>query len=161
MCPEDGNYDSCEIADGYVKIVGKSNSKMKVNSQKHNKLDFKPIGIVNDTRNLELQVPNPGSLVQAPRSTSSGIFFSLVTYLKKLQAKGVEYAFVNQYLRAEFKALGDNNPMGVGFISDALTFDPRQDPPKDYPDIFTALKQMPSSIDLTSLAGIISGLDTF
>ena len=108
-------------------------------------------------------MPAPASspLVNAPRNTSSGIFFTLVTYLKKLQAKGVEYSFVNQYLRAEFKALGDDNPMGVGFISDMLTFDPRQDTPKDYPDIFTALKQVPSGIDWTSLGAIISGLDTF
>lgn len=130
-CPRDGNYDSCEIInDGRSQYV-------------------KVVGRTVKT------VPK----VAAARKTPAGAYLALVSYLKKNQENGIDYAYINQYFRAEFEKLGDDNPMGMGFMSEILTYDPRHDSVKDYSDIFAALKQAPKSLDWTQMWGIIDGLN--
>ena len=97
--------------------------------------------------------------VDATRKTSGGIFLALITRLKKYQSNGIDYSYLNQYFRAEFKNLGDNDPMGLGYIAEILTYDPRNDDIKSYSDIFTALNKCPSSLDWSNLYDIIEGLN--
>lgn len=99
--------------------------------------------------------------VEAARKTPGGTFLTLISYLKLLQSRGIDYVYVNQYLLAEFKALGDDNPMGVGYIAEMLTYDPRNDPAKDYVDVLNVLKTAPQSMDWTQIWDIIDGLKTF
>jgi len=173
-CPEDGNFDSCEIIkngnSSYIRIISKS-SKTK-NIVTHAPPITEPMGTSSITKhenidNAKLSV-NSNKVqnskpykVGASRKTAAGSLLTLISYLKLLQTRNIEYVYVNQYLRSEFKALGDTNPMGIGYIAEMLTYDPRLDTPKDYPDILAILKTAPSSLDWNQIWDIIDGLKTF
>jgi len=135
-CPIDHDYDSCQIVgignSSYVKIVATSSNKKNFSSS--------------------------SLKVEAVRKTPGGTFFALVRYLKENQTAGIPYSIINQYLVQEFNTLGDSNPMGVGFISEILTYDPRHDSPKDYEDVLKSLETAPKSLDWTQVWGIIDGL---
>jgi hypothetical protein len=97
--------------------------------------------------------------VQATRKTNAGTLLALITRLKKFQASGIDYSYLNQYFRAEFGASGNTDPMSYGYMSEILTYDPRQDTAKTYTEIYDALNKAPSSLPWAQIYDVIEGLN--
>ena len=92
------------------------------------------------------------------RKTRGGSYLGLVQGIRENEKEGIQYSVLNKYFRDEFKKISDRNPMGIAFVIDILTYDPRNDPAKTYTQVYAALDQLPSSIDLTEMYDIIEGL---
>lgn len=91
------------------------------------------------------------------RKTNAGVKLAFIARLKKLEAAGISYAAVNEYLRSEMSSVGSS--FGLSYISDMLTYDPRNDEAKTYAEAHQALLKIPASVDWSSLYGVVEGMD--
>lgn len=102
--------------------------------------------------------------VQAPRfpvearKTKAGARLALIRRLTEHQTKGVPYSAINAYFLKEFEDAGAIDQIGTGFIVDMLTYDPKNDPPKDYPGVLATLSTSSGNLDWLQFWDIIDGL---
>ena len=140
-CPIDGEYDSCVVEHGYVKIVGKSRPVIEKKSE---------------TRPIVAPTAPKKSFPVAARKSKAGAVLALLRRLKMHEDKGIPYSTINSYFRSEFKAGGDSSPFGM--FTDMLTYDPRSDPPKNYAQVYVSIQQYSESLDWMALWDVIDGL---
>jgi hypothetical protein len=74
------------------------------------------------------------------------------------QAKGVPYSAINAYFRKELNDAGMDDNMATSFIVDMLTYDPRNDQPKDYPGVLAALQNSSENYNWLPFWDIVDGL---
>ena len=84
---------------------------------------------------------------------SASIVLNFEAKLRKMQGKGVPYVSVNQYLRSTLK----EDQIGLFDLRELMTYG-RGEPEKTYADAYTALRQIPGSIDMTGLYNVVDGL---
>lgn len=130
-CPLKGDFAVCEIRDGYTFAIPKKK----------------------DPRSR-------GQFKVESRKTDAGTYLLLITKLKQMETKGVDYSALNKYFRAEFGAAEDANPLGMGYVISLLTYEPRQGAPKSYSDVFEALERAPSSLKWLEIWDVVDGIPT-
>lgn len=92
------------------------------------------------------------------RKSKAGARLALIRRLTEHQTKGVPYSAINAYFKKEFDDLGATDSMTGGFIVDMLVYDPRNDAPKDYPEVLAALNASSANLDWLQFWDIIDGL---
>ncbi len=92
------------------------------------------------------------------RKTKPGAYIALVRRIKEHEKEGIPYSFLNKYFRGEFGKTDNMNPMGIGYASELLTYDPRYDDVKTYSQVLDALGKAPESLDWLQLWDIIEDL---
>jgi len=93
--------------------------------------------------------------VSLKRSNAGALLF-LIRNLKKLEEDGVDYYAINQYFRDEL--LNKSSSMIGAYIVEILTYDPRDNTPKSYADVYAALRKAPSSLNWLEIWDVIDGL---
>ena len=92
------------------------------------------------------------------RKTKPGAYIALIRRIKEHEKEGIPYSVLNKYFRGEFGKTDSMNPMGIGYASEILTYDPRHDTPKTYTQVIDALQKAPESLDWMQLWDVIEGL---
>ena len=149
-CPFGGEYDVCRVENGYTRYVGKSSSVELPKATQ-----TAPQRAPRAMAQVESRGTASGHLVEARRSRA-GAVLALIRRLKKHEDQNIPYSTINSYFRTEFKAGGDSSPFGM--FTDLLTYDPRNDSPKTYAQVYTSINQYAESLDWLSLWDVIDGL---
>lgn len=164
-CPIKGKFELCEKHQGsegnYVrvrptasmsKITSGSSKGQRMKVQRNQGPQKAPSGTDSFAQSSEFKV-------EATRKTSPGVKLAFIARLKKLEQAGVPFSAVNEYLRAELGTGSTMNPLGLGYVVEMLTYDPRNDSPKSYTEAQEALAKIPSSMDWGSLYEIVEGMN--
>jgi hypothetical protein len=134
-CPPHGSYSVCERVTvggaGYTYVRGQVADKIETSAVK----------------------PYDRLKVEALGKDTPSILLNLEVRLRRLQEKGIPYSTINRYFRA---ALNDDQ-IGLFNLKEMLTYG-RGEPEKGYSDAFTALSQIPSSINMSWLYSIVDGM---
>jgi hypothetical protein len=102
----------------------------------------------------EVAAPAPERLeTQAMLKNTASIVINFEAKLREAQAKGIPYASINQYLRATLSA----DQVGLFNLRDLMTYG-RGESEKTYSDAYTALRQIPGTIDMSGLYSVVEGL---
>lgn len=101
---------------------------------------------------------SPSRPIVEARKSAAGTRLALIRRLIQSQSKGVPYSAINAYLRKELNDAGMSDNMSTSFIVDMLTYDPRNDTPKDYPGVLTALSNSSGNYDWLPFWDIVDGL---
>lgn len=84
---------------------------------------------------------------------TASIVINFEAKLRRAQEKGIPYSSINQYLRATLK----EDQIGLFDLRELMTYG-RGEPDKTYSDAYIALRQIPSSIDMSGLYNVVDGL---
>lgn len=90
---------------------------------------------------------------KAMLKNTASIVINFEAKLRRAQEKGIPYSSINQYLRATLK----EDQIGLFDLRELMTYG-RGEPDKTYSDAYIALRQIPSSIDMSGLFTVVDGL---
>ena len=109
---------------------------------------------------VEHRIPQSGQsdFLAGMKRTTPSVKFAFYRTLKKCEKEGMPYSMINSYLRGELGSAHNNNPMGMGYILEMLTWDPRHDPAKTYAEAYQFLERQSSSLDWSHLYDVVEGM---
>lgn len=155
LCRRVGASDVCEKrkvgGSSYTYVLGQSDDQPTAHQVDQ------PVTRIVPTREVKTTRQTNRPLVEA-RKTAAGTRLSLIRRLIQSQAKGVPYSAINAYFRKELNDAGMDDNMATSFIVDMLTYDPRNDQPKDYPGVLAALQNSSENYNWLPFWDIVDGL---
>ena len=179
-CPLNGDFEVCEVRDGYTyvvphkKIVKRRTQGIQESERFTNKdsasdrQTFESSSVqkagpswkeVRKQTSSDSQVHGKASShMTKGKKTAAGAYLLLIMRLKNMQKQGVNYAAMNTYFRSELGVDSSNMSMGMSYLANLLTYDPRHDPIKTYQEVFAALARAPNSIDWLQVWDVIDGI---
>jgi len=158
-CTVNGKFKTCSKQGGttYLCVQGdgqgkEENDEMKGGQDKEKNKIEEPKFFNFQKHKVDGGRPRVGAI-----KTPAGAYLALVQRLKKNQAAGISYSIINKFFRKQMAGL-DSDFMVGSFIWNALTYDPKNDTPLSYDDVFLNLERVPESVDFGKIWDAIDGL---